>query len=329
MKKVFLAAGILILTGFSLRSQNIEIPGKPIAEIYTDFHFDPARDTLLAAFAVEKAYLGYNFIIDKNFSATLLFNIGKPDELAVGSKARRYAYYREVSINYSAEKLNLSLGIINTRLFSYQQKFWGKRFLARPFQELNGYGTVADLGFIADYKINEMFDLDLSITNGEGYSNIQLDNKLKYAAGITITPSKQMAIRLYCDLMRQSGLYQTTLVGFTGFKNDYFNIGIEVNYKSNLDLTDGHNAWGISGTGGINLTKKIEFFTRYDYSTSVLLPGDAAKWNYQKDGSFIITGVQYTFNNYVKIALDYQGTFPVDASKSVSDLIFLNALFKF
>jgi hypothetical protein len=129
--------------------------------------------------------------------------------------------------------------------------------------------------------------------------------------------------------MRHLGIWQTTFVGFAGFKNDVITIGGEVNYKSNLDLTEGHNAWGISGTGAIGITKKIEFFTRYDYSTSVTVPGDATQWNYEKDGSFLITGFQYTFNKIVKVALDYQATFPVDNTRSFSDLIFLNALFKF
>jgi hypothetical protein len=217
----------------------------------------------------------------------------------------------------------------NTRLFNYQQRFWGKRYVANTYQSLNGYGFIADLGFVADYKFNDIVEVDFTLMNGEGYSDIQLDNSLKPSLGITITPTREIAIRAYSDIIRTNGLWQATMVGFAGYKNDVITIGAEISYKSNLDLVNGHNAWGISGTGGVNLTKKIEFFTRYDYSTSVRSHGEIYQWNLAMDGQFLISGFQYTFNKWVKIALDYQATFPRDKTRSFSDLIFLNGLFKF
>ena len=89
-------------------------------------------------------------------------------------------------------------------------------------------------------------------------------------------------------------------VGFTGFKNDLMTIGAEISYRSILDMTAGHNAWGISATGGITIFKKTEIFSRYDYSTSVILPGEEVQWNWLKDGRFVINGLQYTFSENVK-----------------------------
>jgi hypothetical protein len=329
MKKILITAAAFLLTGSLLNSQTIEKTGKPVAEIFTDFHYNLAQDSNTSGFSLNRAYFGYNYIVNENFSATIKLNIGTPEDLASGSVARRYAFYREASITYAKDKLSLSMGIIGTRLFDYQQKFWGKRYVANTYQSLNGYGYVADLGVVAEYKFNDIIDADFMLMNGEGYSNIELDNDLKLSAGITLTPVKQLAVRVYDDLMRHLGIWQTTFVGFAGFKNDDITIGAEISYKSNLDLTEGHDAWGISGTGALGLSKKIEFFTRYDYSTSVTVPGDATQWNYKKDGSFLISGFQYTFNKIVKIALDYQATFPVDNTRSFNNLIFLNALFKF
>jgi hypothetical protein len=329
MKKILITAAAFLLAGSLLNSQTIENTGKPIAEIFTDFHYNLAQDSITSGFNLNRAYFGYNYVVNENFSATIKVNIGSPEDLAPGSVARRYAFYREASITYAKDKLSLSMGIIGTRLFDYQQKFWGKRYVANTYQALNGYGYVADLGVVADYKFNDIIDADFMLMNGEGYSNIQLDNDLKSSAGITLTPVKQLAVRVYDDLMRHLGIWQTTFVGFAGFKNDVITIGAEISYKSNLDLTEGHDAWGISGTGALGLSKKIEFFTRYDYSTSVTVPGDTTQWNYNKDGSFLISGFQYTFNKIVKVALDYQATFPVDNTRSFNNLIFLNALFKF
>jgi hypothetical protein len=303
--------------------------GYHIAEIFTDFHFNMMNDANKSGFSINRAYLGYVYTVDKNFSANLTVNIGTPEDLAPGSVDKRYAYFREASLTYTNNKLNIAFGMVSTRLFSYQQRFLGKRYLAYTYQSLNGYGFVADLGVVADYKFNDKVDMDLSIMNGEGYTKLQLDNAVKTGLGITITPVNEVAIRFFGDIQETHGLWQGTMVGFAGFKNSKFTIGAELSYKSNLDLIEGHHAWGISSTGAISITSKLEFFTRYDYSTSVLPAGSETPWNISKDGQFMINGFQYTFNKVVKIALDNQATFPADKNRSVTDMIFINALFKF
>jgi hypothetical protein len=329
MKRSILAIFILISTGTPILAQNTEIKGNPVVEIFADFHLDAVNDTSLTGFGLNRAYFGYKFLADKNFSSTLTVDIGTPEDLAIGSVPRRYAHFREASIGYTTGNLNLIIGITGTKIFNYQQKFWGKRYLAKTYQSINGYGYVADLGFVADYKINEIFDFDITIMNGEGYSNVQLDNSIKPSAGLTITPVKSLAFRAYTDLMMVKGLWQSTIVCFAGYKIDLFTVGAEVSYKSNLDIIQGHNAWGFSSTAAISLSKKIEFFTRYDYSTSSEMPGDEDPWNINRDGQFMINGFQYTFNNFVKIALDNQARFPADKTRTITDLIFINAMFKF
>jgi hypothetical protein len=180
-----------------------------------------------------------------------------------------------------------------------------------------------------DYKFNDIFTGDISVTNGEGFSELQLDNAVKTAAGLTITPTKQLALRVYGDINKPMGIWQSTFVGFAGYKNDLITVGAEVSYKSNLDMIIGHNAWGVSGTGAISVTKKSELFVRYDYSSSVLVPGETMHWNYKKDGTFFIAGVQHTFSQNVKMALNYQGNFPCNPARKISDAIYVNALFKF
>lgn len=329
MKKILPLLLLTILFEQAASSQTTEISGKPIAEIYTDFHLNLNDTAKTTGFGLNRAYLGYNFLPAGNFSGSIIVNIGSPDDLPEGATHRRYAYFREASLSWTNEKINVSFGITGTRIQNYQQKFWGKRYIANNYQTLNGYGFIADLGIVMDYKINDILTADISIMNGEGYSELQLDNGVKTAAGLTITPSRQLAFRLYGDIDKSEGVWQSTLVVFGGFKNELVTIGGEVNFKSNLDMIGGHNACGFSGTGAISVTKKSELFVRYDYSTSVLVPGETMQWNYKKDGSFLIAGVQHTFSQNVKLALDYQGTFPYNSGRKTSDAIFVNALFKF
>jgi hypothetical protein len=329
MKKILIAFFIILACRQTLNSQSVEIQGKPIAEIFTDFHYTFGDTANTTGFGINRAYLGYNFLPSGNFSSTLIVNIGSPEDLAEGSKSRRYAFLREASVTYSNEKLEISFGIANTRIFRFQQRFWGKRYIATEYQALNGYGSVADLGIVMDYIVNDKITVDFSLMNGQGYSNLQLDSHLKSSYGITVTPVSNLSIRLYGDIMKPFDIWQTTLIAFAGFKNEKFSIGAEASYKSNIDLTEGHHVWGLSATGAVSIAENTEIFARYDYSTSVKVPGEESRWNYLLDRSFVIYGIQYTFNKYVRIALDYQGTYPYDSVMENSNAIFLNAHFRF
>lgn len=329
IKKLLLTLHISIAFSMVINSQNAVSESKAIAEIFADFHLNLNDTSKTTGYGVNRAYLGYNYIAENNFSAKLMVNLGSPDDLAIGTVRRRYAYFREASIIWSNEKLRMAFGLTDTRIFRYQQSFWGKRYLANTYQALNGYGYVADLGFALDYKFNEIFSGDITVMNGDGYLEIQMDNGVKSSAGMTITPNKHLAFRLYGDYEQKPGLEQVTVIVFAGFKNQLFSIGAEGSMKTNLDGASGHNAWGISATGGINFTKKDEIFLRFDYSTSVIPDGETEHWNELRDGNFTIFGVQHTFTPNIKLALDFQGKNPHAVSSRNSNLIYFNALFRF
>jgi hypothetical protein len=329
MKKLLPLLFMTALLSQTVYGQTLETYGKPIAEIFTDFHInfnDTAKHT---GFDLNRAYLGYHFMPGGKISAKIIINVGSPDDLAAGSLPRRYAFFREASLIWSDEKLTVSLGITGTKIFEFQQKFWGKRYIANTYQSINGYGFVADLGLAVDYIFNDYLKADITVMNGEGYSNLQHDNNVRTSLGFTITPIKTIAFRLYGDIQKQEGLWQPVLVAFAGFKNELITIGGEISYKSNIDLVQGHHAWGVSATGGINLNEKWELFGRYDFISSVIIGNDILKWNYMKDGSFVVAGVQYTLSQNAKLALNYQVKKPYFPSNYGTDMLFVNVLFKF
>jgi len=328
--KWFLRLMPLIILGYQpVYSQNSLPQGHPVAEIFSDFHLSMNDKSGTSGFNITRAHLGYVFTPDNHFSGSIIVNPGTPDDLAAGSSPKRYAYFREASISYTNNDFRISFGITGTRLFSFQQKFWGKRYIANTYQSLNGYGFVADVGIAMDYKINDIVKMDATIMNGEGYNNLQLDNSIRTAAGIIITPDEHLAFRIYGDISRVNGLWQPMFICFAGFKNERVTIGGELTYKSNLDLIQGHHAWGFSTTGAVGVAKNTELFARYDYSASITPNNEARPWNYQKDGNFLIAGVQHTFSENVKIALDYQGRYPYNQDSESTNIIFVNALFKF
>jgi hypothetical protein len=329
IKRILLILIVCISYSTAVRSQTTAPGNKAIAEIFTDLHVNLNDTSNTTGFGVNRAYLGYNFVAENNFSARLIVNLGSPDDVITGNVRRRYAYFREASIIWSNQKLRMAFGLTDTRIFKYQQNFWGKRYLANTYQALNGYGYVADLGLSLDYKFNEIFSGDITVMNGEGYLELQMDNGIKSSAGLTITPTEILAFRIYGDYEQRPGPEQFTGIFFAGLKAQNINVGIEASMKTNLDGTSGHHAWGISGTGGINFTKKDEVFLRFDYSTSVIPEGENLHWNEVRDGTFSIFGLQHTFTPNIKLALNFQGRNPHDSTLQNSKLIYLNALFKF
>src|SRR5665647_787644 len=92
-----------------LNSQSVENSGKPIAEIFTDFHKSFNKDTT-TGFGLTRAFFGYNYLYGQKLSATIMLNIGNPDELPEGAESRRYAYVREASFSYSKDNMNIIFG---------------------------------------------------------------------------------------------------------------------------------------------------------------------------------------------------------------------------
>jgi len=132
---------------------------------------------------------------------------------------------------------------------------------------------------------------------------------------------------LYGDLIKPNNLWNSTFLCFIGFSNNMVTAGAEVIYQTNHDLIKGSDAWGISGTGSIAIFKKTELFARYDYSSSERIPGENIQWKYSNYGSFLISGIQYTFNNNLKMSLNYRETFPINPFSHKRKFISLNSRF--
>jgi len=303
--------------------------GKPIGEIFADFHKKLNNSSATTGFDINRAYVGYGYVLDNNFTATVVANVsGSPNDMKGGSTRRRYAFLRYASVGWSNEKLNIAFGLTDTRIYSTQQRWWGKRYLAGAMQSNYGHGVVADLGMVVDYKFSDILSGDIAVMNGEGYLEMQLDDNVKTSLGFTVTPNKSFIFRVYGDHYRLPGLNQFTGTVFAGHKNKYFYVGVEGSYKLNVDGISGHDSWGISTTNGVYLTEKDELFIRYDHLKSFTSKGPAQRWD-ARDGTFTIIGFQHTFSPNIRFALNYQGTHPNSNLLENRNLIFINAHFRF
>src|SRR5664279_3007047 len=113
---------ILCTLGQLTKSQTVTSNGRPFAEIFTNFHYNLNDTSKTTGFGLDRVYVGYNYTPAGNFSAMIIVN----------------------------------LGMVNTRFEDFQQGFWGKRYLGPEFEAIYGYCSVADLGIVVDYQLNDL-----------------------------------------------------------------------------------------------------------------------------------------------------------------------------
>jgi hypothetical protein len=232
-------------------------------------------------------------------------------------------------LRYTWKKLRVDFGLIDMQHFVLQEKFWGYRYIARSFSDRYRFGPKADLGFDVIYNVKDIITFDLTLSNGEGYTNLQRDNTIKLGAGFIITPLKGLFIRGYFDTMEKDDV-ESTLATFIGYEfRKLFRIAFEYNYKFNQDFVENHDRYGISTYATIHLHEKIEVFGRYDWLSSNIIEDDDIPWNLPYDGSSVISGIQYIPVKRVKLSLNYQDWVPYAKNEENLSFVYFNVEFKY
>ncbi len=325
MKK--LAVTLMVVFGITFLAMSQENKeafkpnGKPILRVFNNFHSTFSDGNSLSAFEVTRVYLGYEHHFNEDFSGTVVFDVADP---AVG-KLQMTAFVKNAFMNYKHENISVDFGIIPTTQFKVQESFWGYRYLAKVFQDEYGLAPSADLGTSFTYKFNDNISADLAVTNGEGYKNLQSDNIFKTAFGVTVNPVKSLTLRGMVDMMNT----QNTYAGFVGYKAGSFSLAAEYNYQTNHGMVSGRDFYGPSFYGTYKISKKANFFARFDDLQSNTLSGQTANWNDAKDGKFFLAGFEYSPVSGIKLSPNYRGWSPAQSSQAFTSTLMLNCEIKF
>jgi hypothetical protein len=300
------------------------IKGKVYGKIFANYHTEINNGDNATAFEIRRAYFGYAAQLSKYFDANIKLDIGSPEDLSEFSRIRRYAYFKNAFLRFNKDKLKVYFGIIDLLHFKVQEKDWKHRYIEESFNDAYNFGFSADLGAQVIYDWAPWISTDFTLMNGEGYTKLQVDNTLKGGFGLTLYPIKNFVLRGYADFSEKVE-YQTTLASYIGYRlKDKLVAGAEYNWRFNESFQENHNRAGYSFFLSYYPIKRFQVFGRYDRVYSNILEGESNPWNLVKDGSSIITGVEYTPIKYVKIALDYQDWFPMAENQSNEQYIFLN-----
>lgn len=311
------------------KEETFKPSGKVYGKVFSNFHYQLFTNEQESAFAVDRAYFGYEYFVSKEFTVNLKLDIGSPNQNSQYDILKRYAYFKNAALIYTKNNLQINFGLIDLYQFKVQEKFWGHRYIYKSFQDEHKFGSSADLGASLNYTFNEFISADITVMNGEGYNQLQNDNAYKTGLGITANPIKDLTARIYIDYTEHEEI-QTSWIAFLGYKfKKTAKIGVEYNYQVNNKYLKDHNLYGFSSYASVNISEKWEAFGRYDKLWSNKVPGDETYWNITKDGSAIITGIQFAPHKNIKIAANYQDWYPYAENLENESFFYLNLEYKF
>ncbi len=299
-------------------------PGKVYGRIFSNFHSELNAGDNASAFEIKRAYFGYEKQLSTCFSANIKLDIGSPEDLSEYSLIRRYAYFKNALLKYQKKKLTLNFGIIDLLHFKLQEKYWAHRYIEKAYVDNYRFGFSADLGAQGIYDLSDRFSIDLTFSNGEGYTRLQTDNTFRTSLGVTYFPGWNFVTRLYYDYSeKNTGM--STMSAFVGYHLENKVIGgFGYHYRINDDFTKNHNMFGYSVYLSYYFFEKWQIFGRYDKLSSNTLENETIPWNLANDGSKIIGGIEYSPIKAVKLALNYQDWYPYAQNEPNEQYIYLN-----
>ena len=170
--------------------------------VWLNWHteMDHKNDTNM--FEIERAYISLAKRFNDYFSANIVWDVAPEVEVNITNAytSKKYNTYLKVA-NFTVMgamgpvTLGLKLGLIDTPYF-YLLSRNGDYHINRDPVEFNGFDPLFDLGGVIILKLYQYVQMDIAITEGEGYKNIgyKNDRGKAYSTRISIMPIKGLAI---------------------------------------------------------------------------------------------------------------------------------------
>lgn len=319
MKKITLLLSCALLISMNINAQE----GKPSMKIYSNFNYDMSaeeNENAFKEFELKRAYLGYSYKIDEDFSTNITFDVGNNE-----SGSAYTAFLKIASLKWNASNnLSLNIGMLGSKNFKFMEKTWGRRYIEKSAQDKYKWANSADLGVTADYKISDNISLDAQILNGEGYKKVQSTNGLfRGGLGLTYSLGDNLKLRLNQDIIPRSSyeevnVSQTITTAAIAYSTDWMTIGGETNMMQNANNIQDTEKNLMSVYGSLKLSDNYTFFARYDDATET-----------DQEGSYIICGVERNMAKGVTVALNMQSWTDAAEGSEAEQTLFLNLEYKF
>ena len=308
-------------------------------QIFSDFYIG-LNDNYKpqSAFVFKQGIIGYKHTFKNKVSGLIMLDVTRtthfksmgdtsnniiPIDYFEGSKYTAYLKMAEIKWDIN-QHFALRFGqLLNTQYLTFQDKFWGFRYVDVTFQEKYRFGMPADFGVQADYKLDEKLLLQVSVVNGEGPFRYQdMLSRFLYSGNVQYSPVKHFTLKLYMGLESapDTSVYvksRKIASFFTGYKNNVFGIGGEANYVKDYTYVAGIDKYGFSVYGFVTVFPKFVVLGRYDYLHQELSTKDIIN-------NYYIVGAQYEPVRFLLTSLNFRYY-----SKNDFPAVYLNVGFKF
>lgn len=282
-----------VLLAFTARLQNSSITidkeknSFVFGQIFTDFRYS-FKDSYQpqAAFSFNQGIIGYSHQLTENLRGLILFDVTRTTHIFEitdtagaqmnyqyfeGSKYTAFLKMAEIKWDFHPN-LSFRIGqLLNTQYLTFQDRFWGYRYIDFTYQEKYRLGMPADFGAQLDFKYKDKLLNQFSIVNGEGpFRHQDANGQFLYSNNIQYYPTNHITLKLYVDYAPSSDTgalmdAKSVISAFAGYKTDKFRVGGEYTYVTNYGYVKGVDYYGYSLYGSAVITEKIQVLARYDH----------------------------------------------------------------
>jgi hypothetical protein len=248
-------------------------------------------------FAIDRAYVRADAQITKRLAARITLDAdhmkatdasGAP----LDTKYRVFLKHAYLEVKDLFPGVKLRAGMVDTPYTPFYDAFWGNRYITESFAKSQKLLETADLGVGAWGEHGKgLVAWNLSLLNGEGYGNVEVDGGKAVQARLTVDPpapgGKQgLPVSGFVSYNTHAATDTATLTwaGATGYKTGWIVAWGEILGTS----TDGTDGLGYSLTLNPKLPKVAGIVARYDHfdpdtaddddANTVLLAGVNRDW---------------------------------------------------
>jgi len=289
MKKALLLGFIVPLLAAGQISQDVDKEKKSyvFAQIFADFGYS-FKDSFKpqAAFNFNQGIIGYYHQLSKNISGKIMYDVTRTthiyeitDSAGIqmninyfeGSKFTGYLKMAEIKWDVT-DWFTFRVGqLLSTQYLTFQDRFWGYRYIDVTFQEKFRMGMPADFGVQFDFRYKDIILNQVSVVNGEGPFRYQdINGKFLYSNNLQVYPMEGLKLKFYIDFAPppdtgQSQYLRSVVAFFAGYQTQQFRVGGELVWVNNAGWSKelDHNGFSIFGSYFIN--EKFEILARYDH----------------------------------------------------------------
>jgi len=296
-------------------------------QIFADFKYNFNNEIKpVAAFRFNQGIIGYYHKIADKVSGKIMIDVtrttnftsitdslGRPVsyDYFEGSKFTAYLKMAEIKWDVS-DFFTFRFGqLLSTQYLTFQDQFWGFRYVDVTMQEKFRLGMPADFGAQVDLKLKDKLLYQFSVVNGEGPFRYQDDEgNFLFANNIQYYPIKGLTLKLYADYAPAPDTSLSTkdksvISFFAGYQKPKYRLGAEYSHVSNYLFTKENSVDAISVFGSVLLIEKFTLLLRWDH-----LILDSNQKTEKID--YLIAGIQYEPIEKFTTSINYRYFSPDD-----------------